>query len=149
MEFCTQSATFTLNDGNLGKEVVSPGYPDSYFTIRLCVIAITVDVSQPFSVTLVSHVENCSTAQYLTALETPTTPLEKTSTTCSSFTDGNQLTTRFKYTGNEDDVEIGKIHVYLLQGPGNGFSLLISGNRIYYSEADLEGCEWCKCTTKF
>ena len=126
MEFCSPSPAFTLNDTDLVKEVVTPGYPDSYTTDKPCEIVITVDVSKPFSVTLVTYVECCSTPPFSAYSKTSTTPLKKTST-CSSSNGRNQLTTTFKYTGSKKNVKKVKMLLYLSKSSGNGFSILVSG----------------------
>ena len=126
MEFCSPSPAFTLNDTDLVKEVVTPGYPDPYNTDRLCELVITVDVSKPFSVTLVRYVECCSTPPFSAYSKTSTTPLKKTST-CSSSNGRNQLTTTFRYTGSKKNVQKVEILLYLSKSSGNGFSILVSG----------------------
>ena len=106
--------------------MVTLGYPDPYNTDKLCELVITVDVSKPFSVTLVSYVECCSTPPFSAYSKTSTTPLKKTST-CSSSNGRNQLTTTFRYTGSKKNVQKVEILLYLSKSSGNGFSTLVSG----------------------
>ena len=105
----------------------TPGYPDPYSIDEHCKIAITVDLNGPFTVTMVSEVEDCSTRPYVVYLETFLTfPIYQPST-CFPSSSRSQLTTTVEYTGNEYYGEIDKIALFLSQGSGNGFSILISG----------------------
>ena len=126
-EFCSENTAFTLNATNLVDKVFTPGYPDSYSIDEHCKIAITVDLDGPFTVTMVSEVEDCSTHPYAVYLETfRSTPIRQPST-CFLSSGSNQLTTTVTYTGNEYYGEIDKIALFLLQGSGNGFSISVSG----------------------
>ena len=126
-EFCSQLTAFTMNDDNLFDAVVSPGYPDTYTTVKQCRIAIKVDVSKPFTVTIASKVEDCnSSLPYDVSLKTEEAPLNETST-CSSSRGVDRHITTFRYTGDEYKVKKVKIHLYLLKGSGNGFSISILG----------------------
>ena len=104
----------------------TPGYPDSYSIDEYCETTITVDLNGPFTVTMVSEVEDCSTRPYAAYRVTFRTPVQEPST-CSSSNGSNQFTTTVTYTGNEDYVEIFKIQLYLLPRSGNGFSISVSG----------------------
>ena len=105
----------------------TPGYPDSYSIDEYCDLTITVDLNGPFTVTMVSEVEDCSTRPYVVYLESfISTPIQQPST-CFLSSGSSQLTTTVTYTGNEYYGEIYKIALFLLQGSGNGFSILVSG----------------------
>ena len=105
----------------------TPGYPDPYSIDEHCKTAIKVDLDGPFTVTMVSEVEDCSTHPYAVYLETfRSTPIRQPST-CFPSSGSNQLTTTVTYTGNENYGEIDKIALFLSQGSGNGFSILVSG----------------------
>ena len=127
LELCGQTSTFTLDDNTLAKELATPGYPDSYNTDEQCKTVIKVDVSRPFTVTIVSTVEDChSSLPYNAYPKTENTPLYETST-CSSSGGVNRHITAFKYNGSEDKVKRVRIQFNLLQGSGNGFSISVLG----------------------
>ena len=125
-EFCSENTAFTLNATNLIDKVFTPGYPDPYSIDEYCETTITVDLNGPFTVTMVSEVEDCSTRPYAAYRVTFRTPVQEPST-CSSSNGSNQFTTTVTYTGSGYYLDIFKILLYLLPGSGNGFSILVSG----------------------
>ena len=103
--------------------MLTPNYPNSYTTDQQCGIVITVDVSRPFTVTMLSEIDDCLNPPYTTSRETPATPLAMKH---KCLTDTKRQTV-FTYNGRRPNVKTVKILVYLRKGSGNAFRISVSG----------------------
>ena len=103
--------------------MLTPNYPNSYNTDQSCGIVITVDVSRPFKVTMLSEIDDCSNPPYTTEPETLATPLAMRPK-CLNDT---LRRTVFTYNGRRPNVKTVKILLYLKKGSGSGFRISVSG----------------------
>ena len=103
--------------------MLTPYYPNSYNTDLQCGMIIKVDVSRPFTVTMLSEIDDCLDPPYTTRRETPATPLS-IKHKCLTAT---KRQTVFTYNGRRPNAETVRILLFLRAGSGNAFKISVSG----------------------